>query len=398
MKKLVLSLSVLLFTILLGSCNLSASKKTVSDPVELTLTEQPEVWEVNESQRSNETKIQVAILLDVSGSMDGLIEQAKSRLWNIVNTLTTLKYKGETPRIEIALYSYGMSSRLADNNYMRQITPLTTNLDLISQKLFELRTSGSEEYCGTVISRATKELEWGTNDADIKLIYIAGNEIFEQGPISYRTAIPNALEKKIYVNTIHCGNMETGIRDLWRDAAERGRGKFFNIDSNARISYIETPYDDQISRCNERLNTTYISYGRRGAEYQANQVAQDRNASSISKSNYAERAVSKSSKMYDNSNWDLVDMTKNNKEALSKVAKEDLPKDLQGKTTAELEKLIAEKEQERNSIQKEIAELAKKRQAYIDEKSKEGNNNSDLGIAINKSILAFATEKGYTAE
>ena len=30
-------------------------------------------------------KIQAAILLDVSNSMDGLIDQAKNQLWNMVN-------------------------------------------------------------------------------------------------------------------------------------------------------------------------------------------------------------------------------------------------------------------------------------------------------------------------
>ena len=73
------------------------------------------------------TKIQVALLLDTSSSMEGLIDQAKSRLWNIVNTLTTLKYEGKTPDIEIALYEYGNSGLSEKSNYIRQITPLSTD-------------------------------------------------------------------------------------------------------------------------------------------------------------------------------------------------------------------------------------------------------------------------------
>ena len=343
------------------------------------------------------TKIQVAILLDVSGSMDGLIEQAKSRLWNIVNTLTTLKYRGESPQIEIALYAYGTGNRY-EGDYMYQITPLTTDLDLISEKLFALRTSGSEEYCGTAISRATKELEWGSNESDMKLIYIAGNEIFEQGKISYKTSIPQALKKDIYVNTIHCGNPETGIRDLWRDAAVRGKGKFFNIDSNARVRYIETPYDDRISSCNQRLNDTYISYGQLGDEKQANQINQDRNAASISKANSAERIVSKSKSVYKNSSWDLVDMVKDDASALDKIKEKELPAELQGKSKDEIKQLIAQKEKERSNIQKEIAELAKKRQEYIDNQSQNDPDDEDLGKAISASIIAFANVKGYTVE
>lgn len=387
MKKLLLSCSMLFsFAFMALSCTQAAPRNIVEEK------------EIAAPVKSTDaTKIQVAILLDVSGSMDGLIEQAKSRLWNIVNTLTTLKYRGESPQIEIALYAYGTGNRY-EGDYMYQITPLTTDLDLISEKLFALRTSGSEEYCGTAISRATKELEWGSNESDMKLIYIAGNEIFEQGKISYKTSIPQALKKDIYVNTIHCGNPETGIRDLWRDAAERGKGKFFNIDSNARVRYIETPYDDRISSCNQRLNDTYISYGQLGYEKQANQVTQDRNAASISKANSAERIVSKSKSVYKNSSWDLVDMVKDDGAALDKIKEEELPAELQGKSKDEIKQLITQKEKERSNIQKEITELAKKRQEYIDNQSQNDPDDEDLGKAISASIIAFANVKGYTVE
>lgn len=388
MKKLLLSCSLLFsLAFVTLSCTQAAAPRNVVDEKEI----------ITPSNSNDATKIQVAILLDVSGSMDGLIEQAKSRLWNIVNTLTTLKYRGESPQIEIALYAYGTGNRY-EGDYMYQITPLTTDLDLISEKLFALRTSGSEEYCGTAISRATKELEWGSNESDMKLIYIAGNEIFEQGKISYKTSIPQALKKDIYVNTIHCGNPETGIRDLWRDAAERGKGKFFNIDSNARVRYIETPYDDRISSCNQRLNDTYISYGQLGDEKQANQINQDRNAASISKANSAERIVSKSKSVYKNSSWDLVDMVKDDASALDKIKEKELPAELQGKSKDEIKQLIAQKEKERSNIQKEITELAKKRQEYIDNESQNEAGDEDLGKAISASIIAFANVKGYTVE
>lgn len=358
--------------------------------------EQGKTTEVTSQVVSRSTKIQVAILLDTSSSMDGLIEQAKSRLWNIVNTLTTLKYKGESPRIEIALYEYG-NNGIKTNDYIRQVVPLTADLDLISEKLFALTTWGGSEYCGAVIDKAVKRLDWGDNSADMKLIYIAGNEPFTQGSVSYKDAISNALENNIYVNTIHCGNANSGINGMWRDGAIRGKGKFFNIDHNARVRYIDTPYDDRISDCNRRLNTTYMSYGRVGQDRFENQATQDANALSISKSNYAERAVSKTKSVYDNSSWDLVDLAKNNKEALKDIKQSDLPKELQNKSTEELQKEITKKEAERAAIQKEINELARKRQEYIDEQAKkEGSSGDDLGKAINESILAFANQKGYT--
>lgn len=353
---------------------------------------------VEKPVKAENTKIQVAILLDTSNSMDGLIEQAKSRLWNIVNTLTTLKYHGKTPDIEIGLYEYGNDGLSPQSNYIRQVAPLTTDLDLISEKLFSLRTNGGSEYCGAVIADATKQLSWGKDDSNMKLIYIAGNEPFNQGSINYREAISDALHNDIYVNTIFCGNQEEGIRTFWKDGADAGKGKYFNIDSNRAVLYIATPYDVRISECNAKINETYISYGHKGAEKKRNQEMQDSNAQGVSAANYAERAVSKSKAAYKNESWDLVDKVKEDKEAVTKLKKEELPKELQNKSKDEIKVYVEKKSKEREAIQKEIGELAKKRQAYIDAEAKKSKSQDDLGNAINTSVIAFAKVKGYTVE
>ncbi|MGX7668831.1 VWA domain-containing protein [Flavobacterium pedocola] len=344
------------------------------------------------------TKIQVAILLDTSNSMDGLIEQAKSRLWNIVNTLTTLKYHGKTPDIEIGLYEYGNDGLSPQSNFIRQVAPLTTDLDLISEKLFSLRTNGGSEYCGAVIADATKQLNWGNDASNMKLVYIAGNEPFNQGGINYKEAISDALKKDIYINTIFCGNQEEGVRTFWKDGADAGKGKYFNIDSNKAVLYIATPYDVRISECNTKINDTYIGYGYLGNSKKMNQVAQDANAQGVSAANYAERAVSKSKAAYKNESWDLVDKVKDDKGAIEKLKKEELPKELQNKSKEEIKVYVDKKAKERETIQKEIGELAKKRQAFIDAEMKKTNAQDDLGGAINSSVITFAKTKGYTVE
>jgi hypothetical protein len=344
------------------------------------------------------TKIQVALLLDTSSSMDGLIDQAKSRLWNIVNTLTTLKYDGKAPDIEIALYEYGNDGLSQKSNYIRQITPLSTDLDLISEKLFALKTNGGNEYCGAVIQDATKQLQWAKESNNMKLIYIAGNEEFNQGGVSYKEAISNALKNDIYVNTIFCGDKKEGISILWKDGADYGKGKYFNIDANQAVEYIATPYDDEISKCDEKINKTYINYGAKGAVKKMNQAIQDQNAKKVSAANYTDRAVSKSKAVYKNESWDLVDKVKDDAAAISKLKKEELPAELQNKSTAELEQIVTEKKKERETIQKEISVLAKKRQQYIETESKKTKKQDDLGNTINTSIVAFAKVKGYTVE
>lgn len=350
------------------------------------------------SKIEENTKIQVALLLDTSNSMDGLIEQAKSRLWNIINTLTTLKYSGKTPTIEIALYEYGNDGLAAEKNFIRQVTALTTDLDLISEKLFSLRTNGGSEYCGAVISEATKELKWDDGKNNMKLVYIAGNEAFNQGGINYKDAIGVALKNNIYIHTIFCGNQEEGIKLLWKDGADTATGKFFNINSNQAIQYILTPYDARINELNININHTYIGYGRQGEAKKMNQAVQDKNAESISAANSTERAVSKSKAAYTNTEWDLVDKVKDDKDAISKIKQEELPAELKGKSTTEIKAIVAEKTKEREAIQKEIAELAKKRQDFIDAEAKKQNTQDDLGNAIGTSIIELAKTKNYTVD
>ncbi|MFD1602062.1 VWA domain-containing protein [Flavobacterium artemisiae] len=369
----------------LAGCNSSNAK-----PKQNTIIEKPNT--------ANTTKIQVALLLDTSSSMDGLIDQAKSRLWEIVNTLTTLKYEGKTPEIEIALYEYGNDGLSERSNYIRQITALSTDLDLISEKLFALKTNGGSEYCGAVIQDATKELKWAPENNSMKLIYIAGNEEFNQGKISYKEAISNALKNDIYVNTIFCGNKTEGINTFWKDGADRGKGKYFNIDSDRAVQYIATPYDDEITKCDEKMNKTYINYGAKGAEKKMNQVIQDQNAKKVSNANYTNRAVSKSKAVYKNESWDLVDKAKQDPNAIAKMRKEELPAEFKDKSEAEIKAIVTEKTKEREAIQKEIGVLAKKRQEYITTEAKKTKKQDDLGNTINSSIVAFAKVKGYTVE
>jgi hypothetical protein len=390
MKKIFLSTFLIVATLVIAAvCNGAKARNAKTDTTEVKVTS---------NTVDKGTKIQVAILLDTSSSMDGLINQAKSRLWNIVNTLTTLKFKGKSPYIEIALYEYG-NNGIRTDDYIRRVTPLTNDLDLISDKLFGLTTNGGYEYCGAVIKKAVDNLEWGKGDADMKLVYIAGNEPFTQGNVSYKTAIENALSKNIYVNTIHCGNSHEGIEGMWRDGATRGKGKFFNIDHNALVRFISTPYDDRISMCNVKLNDTYIGYGQAGDVRKESQIRQDKNAESVSSSNYAERVVSKTKKVYNNSSWDLVDKVKEDATVLEKMEETQLPKELQNKSQTEIKKYVAQKDAERTALQKEIDELAKKRQAYIDEEmKKEGDGGDDLGKAINQSVIDLALAMGYVVE
>ncbi len=339
--------------------------------------------------------IQLALLLDTSGSMSGLIEQTKSQLWKIANELSTFQKNGQTPRLQIALYEYGANGPIY-NGYMRQISGFTTDMDKISEELFALHTSGSKEYCGMVIQRSLDELEWTNNTGNLHVIYIAGNESFAQGGVSYQSATEAARAKDVIVNTIFCGASEQGISLQWKDGAISAGGDYASIDHNQKTVYVETPFDKQIAELNKRLNTTYISYGKEGRSYMQNQVAQDNNAANYSISNIAERAKFKTSKNYSNEKWDLVDAYKKDKKIITKT--NELPEELQGKSEQEIEAAIQQKSEERTEIQAQIQSLSQQRTAYIAQKSTTNDEVSSLENSMLQSVKKQARRKGFTVQ
>ncbi len=338
--------------------------------------------------------VKIALLLDTSNSMDGLINQAKAQLWDIVNEFTYARCGNDSrPSLQIALYEYGNDHLSSREGYIRQVIGFSSDLDEISEKLFSLTTNGGEEYCGQVINASLKQLNWGRNRGDLKMIFIAGNEPFTQGKLNYRDAAYQAKEKDVIVNTIFCGNYEQGISTQWKKGAELTGGDYMAIDHNRQIVHIDTPYDDIIIQLNSRLNNTYISYGYAGARKKQMQVAQDANAEALEEAVVVKRAVSKSSRLYNNSSWDLVDASEDEEFDVSKLKKDELPTALKGKSTAEIEKFIEEKKAERVQIQKQIQELNVKREAYIAKNQKE--EAGELENAMISAIKAQAAKKNY---
>jgi len=341
-------------------------------------------------------KIQAAILLDVSGSMDGLIEQAKAQLWNMVSTMGKARCTGNaTPRIEIALYEYGRTTNDARAGYVKKINGFISDLDSLSQNLFSLKTNGGDEYCGQVIYSSLNELQWDASPENYKVIFIAGNEDFLQGNLHYTKACTEAKNKGVIVNTIYCGDKMQGIKEHWDLAGECGNGSFTNINQNAREEEIPTPYDSIIYSYNEKLNGTYIAYGYSGRSSQEKQAQMDVANSTMSKSAGLKRIKTKTnSAVYNNAQWDLVDAKGNGVINLAKIDKKILPDSLKNKTTAELEKIVEEKSKERSNIQKEITTLNTQRDNYIAaEKAKNAthkNNAVTLETEVEKIIKSQA--------
>ncbi|MGD8925208.1 MAG: vWA domain-containing protein [Thioalkalispiraceae bacterium] len=325
---------------------------------------------VNVVKPNSRPRIQMAILLDTSSSMDGLIDQARQQIWQVVNTFSTATQNGLNPRLEVAVYEYGNDGLAASTGYIRRVSGLTSELDQVSAALFSLKTNGGNEYCGQVIQTAVNQLEWSQSDNDIKAIFIAGNEPFTQGPTPFREAINAAREKGIVVNTIHAGSYEEGARSGWKDGAVLAGGNFMSIDHNQQVTHIDAPQDKRIAELNAKLNQTYIPYGDKGRKKQERQLEQDAVSSRISAGLLAKRAESKSLSYYDNSSWDLVDAQSNGKLKLDKLNEEKLPAKMRAMNKQQRKEYLARVGAERKRIQAEIVALSKKRDAYVAEQRK----------------------------
>jgi len=340
-------------------------------------------------------RIQIALLLDTSNSMDGLIAQTKSQLWTLVNELSEGKKYGRTPIIELALYEYGNSSLSVGKGYIRQVLSLTTDLDDVSEKLFELDTNGGQEYAGQVIMKSLDELEWSSRKGDMKLIIIAGNEPFTQGPVSWQSACERAKAGGIIIDTIHCGDEQTGMRTGWKDAAECAGGIYMTINQDEKYVHVPSPWDDTLLDLNKRLNDTYIGYGRRGTELKTRQSVQDSNAASMNRGAEISRLYAKSKSGYSNESWDIVDAYKKDKDGVLGMAEEKMPEELKGKDAVERKVFIENKLAERTKIQKQIAELGAKQKAFVADKRKEMASTKTLDNVMVKAVRKQASERGF---
>ncbi len=316
-------------------------------------------------------KVQIALLLDTSNSMDGLIDQAKTQLWKVVNTFIGARRDGKAPFVEVALYEYGNNNQPVGNNYIRLVQPLTRDLDEVSKQMFALTTNGGEEYCGAVIQRAMADLRWDSSPKTYKVIFIAGNEPFTQGPVDPRNACREGFSKGVIINTIHCGSRDQGISGSWHDGAALAGGKFMIIDQDRAVCHIAAPQDDKISKLGEELNKTYLGYGKLRQEGAAKQQVADKDASANKAAGApVQRAVSKASSNYSNASWDLVDAVRDQKLDVASLPKDELPEALRELEAKDIKARIDAAAKQRAAIQTEIATLNKEREAFVAEEQK----------------------------
>ncbi len=341
--------------------------------------------------------VQIALLLDTSSSMDGLINQARSHLWNMVDEMgkMTRVVNGKTRgvRIELALYEYGNDTLPAEQGFIRQVLPFTSDLDTVSEKLFSLFTNGGSEYAGQAIQTSVTALDWSKDADTMKFVFVAGNEEFDQGPVTAADAMRAAAQKDIHVQLIFCGDSDA----TWQAAAKLAMSDLMTIDQNQVAQHIPSPQDAEILRLGNELNGTYMAYGAAGSASVARQARADASSAQLSPKVALERAQLKAKKAYKNPNWDLVDASETDGDFLAKAGDDALPAELRGKTLDEKKAIVAGHAAKRAQIQKEIAKLEADRNAFlsIQRAQQQGADAPSLETELMKSTKKVAEKKGY---
>jgi len=336
-------------------------------------------------RKRQQPKIQLALLVDISGSMDALLNQTKSQFWNTANYLSSAAKQGEKPVVEIALITYGGALDSA-SQHCRVLTDLTADLDSVAEHLDRIKIGGSYEFCWGAIDHALDKFNWSSQKNDLKLIVIAGNESFNQGRFDPDRIIQKAKKENVMINTIFCSRKDDAEYLSWSNAAKLFSGEFSMIDIQDTIRSKETDMDSKLIEFNDKLNGTYIPYGDDGKIYFERMLKQDRSTKLLGISFFRDRIYYKVSPAFRNPAWDLIDAVDMDSSFLEKIDTLALPKTIRNLAPAQLLEFIRDTQHRRNDYQDAIRMRYERLMKYLGPAKK--------GLTIDDSIKKILEEQG----
>ncbi len=355
--------------------------------------------ESNSRKKIDKPKIELVFALDTTGSMSGLINAAKDKIWSIANTMATAD---PAPEIKIGIVGY----RDRGDSYVTTVTEMTDDLDQVYQKLMDFQAQGGGDTPESVnqgLYDAVFLNNWSTDKKKTyKVIFLVGDappHMDYKDDVKYQKTCKEASKKGIIINTIQCGNLN-GTRQIWKQIASLGNGEYFRVSQAGDSRDYKTPFDKKIAKKSQELHGTKVYYGDKKF-HQKNKRKLDAVKDIYSKgklSSIAKRSsynMSKSGKKNLMGSQELVDSVSNGKVKLENIKVKELPLKMQKMNAEERKKYIAEKSKKRNKIYSVLRELNKKRQALIVEivkKEKDKGKNS-FDMKIYNSIKHQAADK-----
>ncbi|MFZ5472137.1 MAG: VWA domain-containing protein [Myxococcota bacterium] len=316
-------------------------------------------------------RVEMVFALDTTGSMGGLIEGAKRKIWSIVNEVAQGK---PTPDVRIGLVAY----RDRGDAYVTRVTQLSGDLDAVYAKLMALRADGGGDHPENVnqaLSDAVKKIEWSSPQTRaLRVVFLVGDappHMDYQDVPSYEQTVSEAAKRGIVVNAIRCGN-DASAGTHWTRIARLGGGDFLSIDQSGGMVAVATPFDDDLARLSGELDKTYVVAGRREERTRAEEslakaaemVASGGGVASATRAAYRSKTMAAPAPA---ASADLVGaFEKDSAEAEKKLAdKESLPEPMQAMSLEERKAYVQKKSEERKAIQAKIDALGKQRAEYL---------------------------------
>ncbi|HEX5067293.1 MAG TPA: vWA domain-containing protein [Myxococcota bacterium] len=308
-------------------------------------------------------RIEVAFVLDTTGSMSGLIDGAKRKIWQVANQLASGK---PTPEIRMALVGY----RDRGDAYVTRVRDLTADLDAIYAELQAFQADGGgdgPESVNQALHEARTKLSWSRDPNVYRAIFLVGDappHMDYAQDVVYAQSVRAARKAGIVINTIQCGS-EQDTTPIWQEIAELGAGRYVAIRQDGGMLAVDAPQDAELARLNRALADTVIAWG--NASEQAELVRKREVALEAPAPSAAARLayLAKSGGRVNAGREDLVDAVKEGRIDVNKVKKSELPASLQALSPAEREKQVKAKVEERAKLQAQVAELSRERDTWL---------------------------------
>ncbi|MBN1424528.1 VWA domain-containing protein [Candidatus Fermentibacteria bacterium] len=343
-------------------------------------------------------RIEVCFVLDTTGSMGGLIEGAKAKIWSIANQMIEAK---PTPRLSIALVGY----RDRGDDYITTVFDLTEDIDAVYANLHGFQADGggdTPESVNQALHEAVTDISWSQDRDILKIIFLVGDcppHMDYSDDVKYPETCQAAVRKDLIINTVQCGSHEPTV-PIWQEIARLAEGSYVAIGQTGDMQVITTPFDSRLSELNASLGTTVVAYGR--DEVKRSVRAKQMAAEAAPAPTMADRLVyNAKTGMVVQGGGDLVKDLDDGTVKLEELAEDELPDELRELGAAEREQVIKEKAAQRQQIQTEINDLLKKRQGFIDAETarlaREGKGLA-FDVKVNEMLREQALRKGLTYE
>ncbi|MFC1664378.1 VWA domain-containing protein [Pseudomonadota bacterium] len=348
------------------------------------------------------SKIEVVFVLDTTGSMGGLIQAAKEKIWSIANTMASAQ---SAPEIKMGLVAY----RDRGDQYVTQVVDLSEDLDSVYATLMDFRARGGgdgPESVNQALYDAVHKISWSADQTTYKVVFLIGDappHMDYQDDVKYPVTINTALKKGIVINSIQSGKSKRTAQ-RWQQIAQLGNGEFFRVEQNGSAVAIATPFDRELAKLSKKMDATRLYYGDKTEKEKQKRklAATEKLHAKASMESRARRATFNSSKSGKSNllgNGELVDDVSNGKVDLSKIDKDHLPEAMKAMSPTEQKATINSAAKERSALQSQIQVLADKRSDYLKRQfEKLGGEKDSLDEKMYRAVKKQAGKKGLRYE